>query len=65
MATKDGQLIKVSELKNGDLFSFRTIKKPIWWRFLEIKDGLIIYEAIKDKNYQFTSLRTWITVLKK
>jgi hypothetical protein len=63
---KDGQLlIKVTELKNGDLFSFRTIKKPIWWRFIEIKDGVIVYEGIRNKTYQYTSPSIWIKVLKK
>jgi hypothetical protein len=41
--------IRSSDLKNGDIFSFRIIKKPIWWRFIEIKNGTFIYEEIRSK----------------
>jgi hypothetical protein len=43
------ELIKITELKKDDIFSFRTVMKPIYFRFIEVKQGIIIYEEIKSK----------------
>jgi len=40
--------ININELKNGDIFSFRTIKRPIWWRYIEVKEGEFTYEEIRS-----------------
>jgi len=54
MKTKE-KLIKMNGLKPGDLFSFRTIKRPIFWRFIEYRNDELIYEGIRDNKYQFKS----------
>lgn len=48
-------LTKMNELKPGDLFSFRTERTPIWWRFVEYKEDKLIYEGIRDNKYQYKS----------
>jgi len=57
-------LIYIFNLKKGDIFSFRTIQKPIWWRFIEIKKGKVIYEEIRNK-YRHSSNQINSTVLKR
>jgi len=51
------EIVKIIELKTDDIFSFRTIMKPIWWRFIEIRDDLIIYEEIRSKFRHSTSFK--------
>jgi len=61
------KLVKISELKKGDLFSFRTIMRPIFWRFVNLCNDIIVYEEIRS-NYPHTSERENIgetIVLKK
>jgi hypothetical protein len=53
--SKEKILIKMNELKPGDLFSFRTETTPIYWRFVEYRDDKLIYEGIRDNKYQFSS----------
>lgn len=57
-------LTSVSELKQGDIFSFRTIKRPIWWRFVQNEEGIILYEEIKS-GFRHTSTFRNQTVLKR
>jgi len=57
-------LIYIFNLKKGDIFSFRTIQKPIWWRFIEIKEMEIIYEEIRSK-YRHRSPLVKSIVLKR
>ena len=69
MKTTKQYIAKLEELENGDKFSFRTIKTPIWYRFIEIKDGILIYEEIRS-GFRHSStldgfLRLDTTVLKK
>ena len=58
------KLIKITELKEGDIFSFRTLMTPIWWRFIGIKEGTIVYEEIRSK-YKHNSTLIDSTVFKK
>jgi len=58
------KLTKITELEEGDLFSFRTLMRPIWWRFIEIKEGEIIYEEIRSK-YRHSSTFVDSIVLKR
>lgn len=46
-------IVKISELKKGDIFSFKTIMTPIWWRFISFNQGIISYEEIKN-NFEHT-----------
>jgi hypothetical protein len=57
-------LIKITELRFGDIFSFRTIKRPIWWRFVTIAEGDIIYEEIRSK-FRHTTPIIDVKILKK
>jgi hypothetical protein len=43
------EIVDINDLKEGDIFSFRTEAKPIWWRFIQIKQGSLIYEEIRSK----------------
>jgi hypothetical protein len=57
--------IKINELKEGDLFSFRTYTRPIWWRFIKLKDSILTYEEIKSKFKHHTRIELFPIVLKK
>jgi len=61
---KEPNLIKISELKRDDIFSWKTYARPIWWRFIKIKDKVLYYEEIRSK-YQHTSTAINGMVLKK
>jgi hypothetical protein len=58
------EIVNITELKKGDIFSFRTVMKPIYWRFIEIKQGVVYYEEIRSK-YQHTSNNSLTLVRKK
>jgi hypothetical protein len=57
------EIVKITELKKDDIFSFRTVMKPIYFRFVELKQGIITYEEIKSK-FQHTS-QTSLTIVRK
>jgi len=63
MKTKE-EFAKINDLQSGDIFSFRTYKKPIWWRFIEINDREVVYEEIKNK-YRHNSTLINSIVLKR
>jgi hypothetical protein len=50
------EIIKITELKEGDIFSFRTILKPIWFRFIKIEQWVLTYEEIKTKFRHTTNI---------
>jgi hypothetical protein len=62
--TDELKIVNVADLKEGDLFSFKTIKRPVFFRFVKLENGIITYEEIKS-HYQFTTSHTWQNVLKK
>lgn len=58
-------IVKMNELNSGDLFSFRTIRQPIYWRFIKYRNDELIYEGIRDNKYQFKSpIRTQNVLVK-
>lgn len=61
------QIIGINELKEGDIFSFRTIKTPIWWRFISVIPGEIHYEEIKSKfrHTSYFAIQTTYPLVKK
>ena len=56
--------IKIDDLKTGDIFSFRTIERPIWWRFIKFEKGELIYEEIRSK-YRHKAVHTATIILKR
>ena len=58
------ELTNLSSLKEGDIFSFRTIKRPIWWRFESYSGSILIYEEIRSKFRHISMINDWC-VLKK
>ena len=57
------EIVKITELKEGDLFSFRTITSPIYWRFLSFIQGVITYEEIRSKIKHTSNVS--LTVVRK
>ena len=50
------ELIKMNELKPGDLFSFRTYNTPVYWRFVEYRGEELIYRGIRNSDYEYKSI---------
>ncbi|MFA5715028.1 MAG: hypothetical protein WC998_04780 [Candidatus Paceibacterota bacterium] len=59
------EIIKTTELNEGDIFSFRTILKPIWFRFIEFEQGVLVYEEIRNKFRHTANMYCFQSVKRK
>jgi hypothetical protein len=46
---------KISDLTKDEIFSFRTIRSPIWWKAISIENGILKYTGLRHAEFVFES----------